>query len=183
MRATRAGAPGSFASLVGRFQKPLYQYLRLRTRSAGDAEELVHETFVRAWRHLDRYDDRWRVSTWLYTIARRQTASFYRRRADAPSSDELPVAFDPRPDPASALCAAEDRGELWDLARRLLASESFDALWLRYAEDLAPREIGRVLDRDAASVRVLLHRARRTLAEHLERADEETDRLRSARRA
>ena len=88
VHALRAGAPGSFAALVGRFQKPLYQYLRLRARSAGDAEEILHETFVRAWRHLDRYDDRWRVSTWLYTIARRQTASFYRRRVDEPSSDE-----------------------------------------------------------------------------------------------
>jgi RNA polymerase sigma-70 factor (ECF subfamily) len=173
-RDARAGSEASYATLVGLFQKPLYQYLRFRTQSAADAEELVHESFVRAWRNLERYDERWRFSTWLYTIARREAASFHRRRRINTAPDGMPIAFDPCPEPVMALGDAEVRGALWDLARRLLSVEQFDALWLRYAEDLTPREIAAVFDRDASSVRVLLFRARRSLAAHLQQepADE-----------
>lgn len=167
-RASRAGSEASYAALVGMFQGPLYQFLRFRTPSDADAEEIVHETFVRAWRNLDRYDETWRFSTWLYTIARREAASFHRRRKTTTAPDGVPIALDPRPEPVMALCDAESHGALWGLARRLLSGEQFDALWLRYAEDLTPREIAAVIDRDASSVRVLLFRARRSLAEHLQ---------------
>ena len=169
-RDSQAGSSASFGQLVGRFQRPLYQFLKLRARSEADAEELAHETFVRAWQFIDRYDSRWRFSTWLYTIARRETASFYRRdarRIDGAGHDGL-VAFDPRPEPVQTMCVEERHQRIWELASRVLSDEAFTALWLRYAEDLTPREISRSLERPAAAVRVLLFRARRTLSHHLE---------------
>lgn len=166
-RASRAGSEASYAALVNRFQNPLYQFLLLRTRSAADAEELAHETFVRAWRNLARYDDTWRFSTWLYTIARREAVSFYRRQKAVDDTGDARIAFDPRPEPIVALSDMEGRSALWGLARRVLNHEQFDALWLRYAEDLTPREIAAAFDRDASGIRVLLFRARRILAQHL----------------
>ena len=151
-------------------QKPLFQFLRLRTRSAADAEEVAHESFVRAWKNLERYDDRWRFSTWLYTIARREAASFYRqarRHAGQHGSGHASSPrVDPAPEPVQALAAEESRGQLWDLARQVLSTDQFDALWLRYAEDLSPQEIARTLDRDPSAVRVMLFRARKLLARH-----------------
>jgi RNA polymerase sigma-70 factor (ECF subfamily) len=167
VRDARAGSEASFAELVGRFQNPLYHFLRLRTHSAADAEELAHETFVRAWRNLHRYDETWRFSTWLYTIARREAVSFHRRRRTTAATGPENVAFDPRPEPIASLCAEEGRGALWGLARRVLSGEQFDALWLRYAEDLTPREIAAVSQKDASAVRVQLFRARKVLARHL----------------
>jgi RNA polymerase sigma-70 factor (ECF subfamily) len=175
VREARAGSESSYAALIERFQRPLYQYLRLRLQSAGDAEELVHETFVRAWRNLDRYDETWRVSTWLFTIARREAVSFLRRRHPTHPAEGAAVAFDPRPEPMAALVAEEGREALWDLARRLLSGDQFDALWLRYAEDLTPREIAQVHQRDASAVRVMLFRARQSLAHHLRAESPPTD--------
>ena len=78
-----------------------------------------------------------------------------------------------------ALLLGEDartelRRGLWDLAARVLSEEQRDALWLRYAEDLPPLEIARVLDRRPSTVRVLLFRARARLAEHLPAPDAAT---------
>ncbi len=166
-RLAQAGSSASYAELVGRFQKPLYQFLRYRTQSAADAEEVAHESFVRAWQNLERYDERWRFSTWLYTIARREAASFYRQAQSHGTERNTRPVYDPAPEPVQAMAAEEGRGQLWDLARQVLSTEQFDALWLRYAEDLSPQEIAQTLDRDPSAVRVMLFRARKLLARHL----------------
>lgn len=162
----RAGSADAFAGLVERFQGPLHQFLCLRLRSAADAESVAQEAFVRAWQKIDRYDDRWRFSTWLFTIASRMASSHVRseaRRAAGPVPAELEGSA---PDPALATQCREESENLWDLVERAVGTEQRSALWLRYAEDLSPAEIGKVLGRTGPSVRVLLFRARRTL-EHL----------------
>ena len=75
----QAGSSESFARLVERFTDPLYNFLALRTPNPADAEELVQETFLRAWHRLDRYDREWRFSTWIFTIAKRLATSGWRR--------------------------------------------------------------------------------------------------------
>jgi len=166
--AAQAGSSAAFGDLVLRFQGPLRHFLRLRCRSATDAEEITQAAFVRAWEQLARYDARFSFSTWLYTLARREAASFHRRAERHPSgvADLDPIA--PETAGHEAEPGAPGRGQLWELAARLLSRHQFDALWLRYAEDLTPAEIGRALGRPATAVRVLLHRARRTLARHLD---------------
>lgn len=170
-RAARAGSDPAFSQLALRLQRPLYRFLLLHSGSAADAEELTQETFLRAWQAIERYDDRWRFTTWLYTIARRQAASLHRssvRRRTVRVPDEFDSG---EPDPISASAAAEQRSNLWDLASRVLSNDQRAALWLRYAEDMEPREIARVLGKGAGQLRVTLFRARRILARHLDRAD------------
>src|SRR6185503_19422644 len=65
----RSGSMASFEKLVARFQYTLRNYLAKRTGSSEDAEDLAQETFLRAWRHIGSYDQRWRFSTWLFSIA------------------------------------------------------------------------------------------------------------------
>ena len=153
-----------------RLQRPLYRFLLLHTGSTADAEELTQEAFLRAWQSLARYDDRWRFTTWLYTIARRLAVSHHRSRArqqTVPVPDDLCSGA---LDPSRASARAEQRHNLWDLASRVLSHEQRAALWLRYAEDMEPQDIARVLGKGAGQLRVTLFRARRTLAKHLQPA-------------
>ena len=153
-----------------RLQRPLFRFLLLHTGSTADAEELTQETFLRAWQSLARYDDRWRFTTWLYTIARRLAASHYRiqsRQQTVPVPDDLDSGM---LDPSRAIASAEQRHNLWDLASRVLSQDQRAALWLRYAEDMEPQDIARVMGKGAGQLRVTLFRARRTLARHLQPA-------------
>src|SRR4051794_35378927 len=68
-----------FESLVRRFQVPLLHYLLRRTASRADAEDLVQESFLAAYKNLASYDSRWRFSTWLFTIANRLATSAARK--------------------------------------------------------------------------------------------------------
>jgi RNA polymerase sigma-70 factor (ECF subfamily) len=168
VRAATAGRTESFAELVRRYEGPLLRFLELRCTSREDAEELCQESFLRAWRQLDRYDARWRFSTWLFTLARRLAISAGRRAAPRALAGEQVDQVDLQQGPAEQAALRERSEGLWALSERLLSADQRAALWLRYAENHSAEEIGRVLGRRPAAVRVLLFRARTVLAEHLD---------------
>ena len=165
----RDGSRDDFAHLVERFQSPLYAFLVVRTASPEDAEELCQEAFLRAWQRLALYDSRWRFSTWLFTLARRIAASRYRRvRHEESGHARLELVARERDRPEELASSKEESANLWALASRVLSTEQRSALWLRYAEDLAPEAIGLVLGKRTPTVRVILFRARERLARALD---------------
>lgn len=180
MRA-QAGCAPSFEELVRRYQAPTLHFLR-RLGAGDEAEDLLQETFVRAYRNLDRYRPRWRFVTWLFTIARRVRINQQRRRPPAPRGEVLEGMACPGPGPPELAVAAEDRQRLWNLADRILSEEERTALWLFYVEQMSAREIAAVLERSWVSIKTMLFRARRRMLEML--AEEEDCRpARAAARA
>ena len=169
-RQSAAGCSRAFAQLVGRYDRRVIRFVRRWARNEHDAEDIAQEAFVEAWRRLDRYDDRWRFSTWLYTIASRRAISHVRRAArPCPPAPHTRPRFAP---PDLTIEGEEQRDRLRKLAERLLTDDQRSALWLRYTEDMSPRDIARILGRRPVAVRVMLFRARDRLAQELARLDE-----------
>ncbi len=71
IRRAKRGDRAAIALLVATHRDPLHRFLLRLTRSEEVAEDVSQDAFVRVLRHLDRFDDRFRFSTWLFTIARR----------------------------------------------------------------------------------------------------------------
>jgi RNA polymerase sigma-70 factor (ECF subfamily) len=164
-RDARAGSRRSFDELARRYKRRLFVYLRPRVGSDEDAEDLVQETFLKLYRNIAAYDPAYKFSTWLYTSAGRLAIDAFRRRAAA--RDERVAERDlDIPDPSSRPESGSGASELWDSARAL-GGDRFRVLWLRYGEDLSVEEIAAVLGRTRLAVRVLLHRARTSLAGRL----------------
>lgn len=168
-RRAQAGSVRAFEALYDRYERSLWRFLHMLCGSAADADDLVQQTYLRAWRHIDRYRPGWAFSTWLFTIGRREAMTWHRgaARRPAPLVDEHRALLDER-DAARAVSAEEQRQNLWHVAGRVLTPDQRSALWLHYAEGLSTHEVGSILGKSDASVRVVLHRARRTLARHLE---------------
>jgi RNA polymerase sigma-70 factor (ECF subfamily) len=164
----RNGSLPCFAELVRLYEGRLFNFLLRRTRSAADAEDLVQETFVRAWQRIGQYNPRWQFSTWLFTIARRlaiaQIVAHERRRQGEAAPACLAHAASGVRDPAGPLTDREQCRHIWALADRILPETQRTALWLRYAEGLGTKEIARVLGKSRVMVRVTLFRAREALA-------------------
>jgi RNA polymerase sigma-70 factor (ECF subfamily) len=170
VRAQR-GCVASFEELVRRFQVPLRNFLRNRGAGA-DADDLLQETFLRAYTNLHRYRRRHRAAAWLFTIARRLSINHYHRaaafRAAAIGGEaalESLASLETAPDELAA--AAEDRKNIWRLAAGILSEEEVTALWLYYVEELPAREVGVVLDRSWLATKSLLSRARKKLKPRL----------------
>lgn len=160
------GCCDSFGTLVRAHQDRLYNFLLRRCGNVHMAEEVTQAAFVRAWENLSRFDPVWRFSTWLYTIALRLAADVERRERRMENIDSLSLHSCPRDsDPADAIGRREDAQNVWLLADRVLDADDRVALWMRYGDDASIEQIARVIGRSSGAVRVLLHRARRRLAE------------------
>lgn len=156
----QGGSEAAFAELVDRFEARLYHFL---LRRSAEAEDLTQEAFVRAWQRIGTYKPRWRFSTWLFTIGSRLAASHARKRpSPGPITREpsLRIAGD-------GMERAESGEKVWALVAEVLSAEQQSAVWLRYVEGMAVKDIAAVLGRTQVSVRVMLFRARGVLAERL----------------
>ena len=146
-----------------------YRFARWLTRSSADADDVVQEAFLRAFRGFDglRGGD---VKSWLLTIVRNCHATALRqqqRRATVPLTDEheeqtLAAAPDSAPEPEIASLVVEEQRTL----AQLLASlplEHREVLMLREIEDMSYREIAAVTGVAIGTVMSRLSRARAAL--------------------
>jgi len=169
---SREGCRASFGQLVERYSPRLLYFLSCRTINVQEAEDLVQDTFVRAFENIHRYRKTWKFSTWLFTIAARLATSNYRRKKTA---GELSKAGSNEPTcPRTILLRREQRHSLWAQAMEL-SENQYQVLWLKYAEDMSVKEIAKVMGKSQISVKVLLYRARTDLAELLQDKEAEKD--------
>ena len=164
-REARDGSLRSFEELARRYKRRLFVYLRPRLGSDEDAEDMVQDTFLKLYRNIGGYDPAYRFSTWLYTSASRLAIDAFRRRAAERVAKVAETDIDV-PDPSAGPESGSGAAEIWEAARAL-GGDRFRVLWLRYGEDLSVEEIAAVLGRTRLAVRVLLHRARTSLAGRL----------------
>ncbi len=163
---TAAGSCSSFEELISRYSPRLFYFLRHRTASDQNVEDLIQETFLKAFRNIDRFDPKRNFSTWLYTIAARQAVSLYRaNKAKKPSL--VPMASSQ--DPQEIVIQKQESQNLWILAKKLSRKE-YKTLWLYYAEDMPIKNIAEIMKKKKVTVRVLLHRARINLAKKLDKS-------------
>ena len=164
-RQTQAGSAIAFEQLVYRYEHRVHAFARQFCQNATDAREVTQDTFVKASQSMAQFDARREFAPWLFTIARRKCID--RHRA-APTAEDAPL-----PDlvdeehPGELLARQEDRQQLWQLARRCLTENQFQALWLRYAEDMDVTQVAQVLGKTPVHVKVLLFRARQILGRRL----------------
>lgn len=152
----------AFALLVDRWYARLLAFAHGTGLRHGEAEDCIQETFIRAWSARHRYDPRYRVQTWLFTITHRLAISALRRRRHHADLDAVP-------EPVAGLPAAanEPDQDLWQEAARVLSEKHLRVLWLHYVEAVESKEIASIMGLSAIGARVTLHRARQRLERHL----------------
>ena len=165
------GEVSAFEAVVGLFGPRLLRYIRQRVGNVHTAEDLVQETFLKAFRGLARYDSSRPLATWLFTIATRVAISHGRRRSEiaVAAPDELSTVAVRSPD--ELVSREEEHRNIWDHARRVLPESQFTAVWLKYAEDMPVSRISGIMGASVSNVKVLLHRGRKKLAECIEVED------------
>jgi len=157
VRQARDGSSAAFGTLVHRYHGRVYGFLLTLTRHRQDAEDLTQETFLRAWNKLHLFDTGLPLLPWLFTIGRRLSIAALRKARPLPA--DLPV-----PDLPASTCSSL---WLWEVAKRDLTADAYSALWLHYREELPLKEVAGILGKREGAVKVILHRARKSLAESL----------------
>jgi RNA polymerase sigma-70 factor (ECF subfamily) len=145
----RSGNQEAFKVLVERHSRSLYRLAYRMTGKAEDAEDVVQETFIRAFRQLSRFEARSNVSTWLYRIAFNCAVDFLRSRPGREAATEAdvlerlaPAATGPTMDD---LVYAGQIGERMQLALGDLSEKERAAFLMRHYHGCSIEEIGSTL--------------------------------------
>jgi len=162
----RRGRDDAFDVLVDRYRPRLLAFCRNMMRSSEDAEDVLQEVFVNAYRAM-RADDRpIQAKAWLYRIARNRCLNELRRNTAA-GVESMDVFETNEP---TAIETVERREHIEEIVRdvKRLPEQQRAALLLREMEGLPYQQIADVLETTVPSVKSLLVRARMGLAEGAE---------------
>lgn len=135
----------------------VYNYFRYQVRDGAAAEDLTATTFEKAWRYRQRYRrDLAAFSTWLFTIARRVTADYFRRHRDEiPLEDLHGRAID---DSVEEIIQRRDEfARLSALLKRLPPREQ-ELVALKYGAGLTNRAIAQLTGLSESNVGTILYR-------------------------
>ena len=165
--ATRRGNRTAFARLVQLYERRLFSLSVMMTRDRSGAEEVTQDAFVRAFVHLDAYDERRPFYPWLATIAVRLAQNWLTQRTRISRRDgsQLQPEFDTASatvDPLSELIADESDRRLWQTVAALPYGERTTVI-LYYRQDMAVRDIARAMGVTGGTVKTMLFRARQRL--------------------
>lgn len=171
VRAIRGGDREALAHLVQRYQGRLFGLVLMMVRRPAAADEVTQDTFVRAYSHIDQYDEERPFYPWLAAIAVRLSQNWLHRQARTIGREG--TALEDAPEPAadaqalSSLIATERDREIWRAVAALSSGER-TAVVLYYREELTVRDIANALGVTTGTVKTLLFRARRHLRERLQ---------------
>jgi RNA polymerase sigma-70 factor (ECF subfamily) len=167
-----------FDALYRKYLAQVYSYAYYELGDHHEAEDATERTFLAALANLERFEERARPSdgdgastfrVWLFRIARNVVANERRGRRRHPQAplDAAALVSDPL-DIERGAAFRDDVAAAWRAVGRLPADRR-RAIVLRFVEEMSTAEIAGVLGRSEGAVRVLIHRALRTVARDLDR--------------
>ncbi len=171
VEAARNGDQDAFTSLVRKHNQPAYLLALKLIRDPEDAREIVQESFLKAYLHLDQFQGDSRFSTWLGRITLNEALMRIRRR---PIRDEIPLdegspgpavpplaarLRDTGPDPERTFRRAEVRRIVRGAIAKLTPPYR-QVFVLRHLEDCSTRETAEILGLTVTAVKTRLRRAR-----------------------
>jgi RNA polymerase sigma-70 factor (ECF subfamily) len=175
VKAAQGGDEAAVRALIQRNNQRLFRVARAVLRSDAEAEDVVQETYVRAFTRLDSFEGRSAFSTWLTRIALNEALGRRRRQRPTIDMDALEASAEAGgaeliPFPGGVLPSSPEsetaRGEMKLLLEELVDELPLDfrtVFVLREVEELSTEESAEFLGIKPETVKTRLHRARRLL--------------------
>jgi RNA polymerase sigma factor (sigma-70 family) len=165
------GDDKAYAKLLQRYKRPVYHVILKMVRNVDDAEDLMMESFSKAFRSLHKFKKDFTFSTWLFRIATNNTIDHIRKKKLNTLSIENTYTDD---DGASVSIDIEDKGnldpqeeairmqkeEIMQVFVNMLPPKYQKLVRLRYFHELSYEEIAAEIEAPLGTVKAQLHRAR-----------------------
>jgi RNA polymerase sigma-70 factor, ECF subfamily len=170
--ATRCGDTYAFETLVSRYKRRALAMAQRITNNREDAEDVVQESFHKAFLHLGAFQEKSRFSTWLTRIVMNEAFMLLRRRRGVPevlpespedraNSDSL-AFVDQNPSPEES-CWLRERSELLNKAINRLGPRTRKTVMLRDMEGRSLEETAQILGTSVGAVKSRLFHGRQKL--------------------
>ena len=180
IRRAKAGDVAAFSELIESHQIRLYRFLLKICGKPELAEDIVQDAFVRVLRNIDRFDERYRFSTWLFTIGRRLLINSLQKNRPRSESDWIASCEGAPLREADDVSDKESRlatGEMLDDALDVLTPQQREVVVLYHHKDHSVHEISALLGIPPGTVKSHLHRARRRMRDWISSNQQFLDRV------
>lgn len=170
------GSEAAFQQLMQKYQRALYHHVRRIVRDRQELDDLVQETFIKAFGALDSYSSQYAFSTWLYKIATNHAIDYLRKKKLTTTSIDQPIRTREgeveyevpdvtyRPD---RHIVEDQRKTLIQAAIDALPPKYHRVIVMRHQQDKSYEEIARELDLPLGTVKAHIFRARELLNKYL----------------
>lgn len=179
IRKAKAGDGHAIEGLIRAHQDALYAFMLRMSGKPDVAEDIVQEAFVRVLKNLDRFDTRFRFSTWLFTIAKRLYVNYIQKQRPVYDSEAISLRMGDGDSPGSMSSRAEtmhNARELLDAALDGLSDQQREIILLFHQQSWAITDIALHLDMPEGTVKSHLHRARQRMKRFIESNEQTSDR-------
>jgi len=171
------GKQYAFKALMDRYQPGIFKMIYQIIKNREETEDLVQETFLKAFKSLESYNNKYAFSTWLYKIAFNHSIDTIRKRKLKTFSIDKPIKF------SKGEITHEIKDESFSPDKNLLYKESIDnileqieslpekykrALVLRHQEDYSYEDISKILKIPIGTVKARIFRAREMLKKKIQ---------------
>lgn len=143
----------NFTPLYQRYFDRVYSYIYNRVRNNFEAEDLTIQVFIDAMESLPRYHARGQFAGWLFTLAYRRCADYFRKPTTEPLNEDVSGGSDP----VEQVIQSETSGRLAKLVEGLNETDQ-ELLRLRYSAELSYSGIAYVLGKNEGAVKMALLR-------------------------
>lgn len=113
------GSKRAWLELVGRYERPIYNYAVRMTGNPEDAKDLMQEVFVSLFRNLSGYRGEGSFKSWLFKIAHYRCIEFYRKKRPTQGLDDAPEIETKEPCPEMTLAGHQRNNQLVDAMQQL----------------------------------------------------------------
>jgi RNA polymerase sigma-70 factor, ECF subfamily len=164
IRGIRLGNREAYRQIIELYQRRLFSLALMVVHDRAGAQDIVQDAFLRAYTHLDRFDEQRNLYAWLATITVRLAYNWRRSRAHLEYRSDLfsPEEHEPTQDIVGELMDDERSRHLWRCVSSLSQGQR-TAILLYYRQDMKIDEVAEVLGVTTGTVKALLFRAREKL--------------------
>ncbi|UII27459.1 RNA polymerase sigma factor [Fulvivirga maritima] len=155
-----------FNILIERHKKYAFNIALKILDNAEDAEEVAHDSFIKAYKNLHKFNQEAKFSTWLYRIT--FNTSITAKRKQKHKNEEIDDAKHDFQQAEANLLEKKDQKHYINLALKQLSDVDQTIISLFYLKEFSLEEIADITNMDANNVKVKLHRARKKMAKEMQ---------------
>lgn len=162
---------GAFSAIVKEHSESIYWHIRRMVLGHEDANDIVQNTFIKAWMNIDSFQGKSKISTWLYRIAINETLTFLNKsQSTLVSLDSPEGAIAEQLESDSFFCGDKADAMLQEAIARLPEKQRL-VFNLKYYDEMKYEEMSTLLDTSVGALKASYHIAVKKIEEYLKKTE------------